>query len=179
CLFANRDELETEGLIGNFFAGLPLRTRLAGVGTFRELVERVRDTTLAAAEHPDILYEPVLADAGFLAPGEQGELASFRILFQLAKFPAAEADLSGLSLGHVPFDTGKIRQDLSLFFSQSSRLSGRFKYNRDVLTPENVDRLRDHLLQILAAAVAGPERPLAELLPEGSAVEPALAGGPR
>ncbi|HBL26783.1 MAG TPA: hypothetical protein DD490_08115, partial [Acidobacteria bacterium] len=171
CLFANRDKLETEGLIGNFFAGLPLRTRLAGVRTFRELVERVRDTTLAAAEHPDILYEPVLADAGFLAPGEHGGLASFRILFQLAKLPAAQAGLSGLSLGHVPFDTGKIRQDLSLFLSQSDRLAGRFKYNRDVLTPERVGRLRDRLLQILAAAVAGGDLPLAELLQPDHPVE--------
>jgi hypothetical protein len=38
CLFANRNQLETENLIGNFFAGLPLRTRLSGARTFRELL---------------------------------------------------------------------------------------------------------------------------------------------
>ena len=37
---------ETESLIGNLATHLPLRTRLAGVRTFRELLQRVRDVTL-------------------------------------------------------------------------------------------------------------------------------------
>ena len=64
CLFANRNQVEIESLIGNFYAGLPLRTRLAGARTFRELLARVRDVTLAAHEHPDILDEPVLEGMG-------------------------------------------------------------------------------------------------------------------
>ena len=160
CLFANRNQLEIEGLIGNFFAGLPLRTHLAGARTFRDLLERVRDVTLAAIEHPDILYDPVMEGLGLLAPGERGGLATFRILFQLAQLPRSEQTLSGLELIHWPFDTGKIRQDLSLFLTQGDRLGGRFKYNRVVLDAETVVRLRDRFLQILAAIVDDPERPL-------------------
>jgi acyl carrier protein/NRPS condensation-like uncharacterized protein len=151
CLFANRNQMEIERLIGNFFAGLPLRTRMAGARTFHELLERVRDVTLAAIEHPDILYDPVLEGLGILAPGERGGLATFRILFQLAQLPRSEQTLSGLQLVHQPFDTGKIRQDLSLFLTQGDRLGGRFKYNRDVLDAETVVRLRDRFLEILAA----------------------------
>jgi amino acid adenylation domain-containing protein len=172
-LFANRNQSETESLIGNFFAGLPLRTRLHGVRTFRDLLARVRGVTLAALEHPDILYEPAMEGLSFLAPGERGGLATFRILFQLAQLPRSEQTLSGLELVHVPFDTGKIRQDLSLFIARSSRLGGRFKYNRDVLDRETVVRLRDRLLQILETVVADPDRPLSELLPDSSEV---LAG---
>jgi amino acid adenylation domain-containing protein len=164
CLFANRGQLETETLIGNFFAGLPLRTRLAGARTFRDLLARVRDVTLAAHEHPDILYEPAMEGLGFLEPGDQGGIATFRILFQLGKFPPAEQALAGLKLVRVPFDTGKIRQDLTLFFSQTDRLLGRFKYNRDVLDAETVVRLRDRLLHILTVVVADPDCPLDELL---------------
>ena len=160
CLFANRNQLEIEGLIGNFFAGLPLRTRLSGARTFRDLLERVRDATLAAIEHPDILYDPVMEGLGILAPGERGGLATFRILFQLAQLPRSEQTLSGLELIHQPFDTGKIRQDLSLFLTQGDRLGGRFKYNRDVLDAETVVRLRDRFLQILSEIVDDPERPL-------------------
>jgi acyl carrier protein/NRPS condensation-like uncharacterized protein len=163
-LFANRDQLETEGLIGNFFAGLPLRTRLDGACTFRDLVVRVRDVTLAALEHPDILYEPVMEGLSFLAPGERGGLATFRIMFQLGKFPPAEQALSGLTLVRVPFDTGKMRLDLTLFFSQSDRLVGRFKYNRGVLDAERVIRLRDRLLQILVKGIEDPACPLLEIV---------------
>ncbi|HSK76614.1 MAG TPA: condensation domain-containing protein, partial [Thermoanaerobaculia bacterium] len=162
CLFANRNQFEIESLIGNFYAGLPLRTRLSGARTFRDLLERVRDVTLAAHEHPDILYEPVMEGMSFLENGDRGGLATFRILFQLTKLPAAEPALCDVKAVHLPFDTGKIRQDLSLFLTQSDRLAGRFKYNRDILDQERVVRMRERFLRILAAAVLDPDRPLAE-----------------
>jgi acyl carrier protein len=164
CLFANRNQLETEDLIGNFFAGLPVRTQLAGARTFRELLERVRDETLRVHEHPDILYEPAMEGLSFLAPGERGGLATFRLLFQVAKLPPARQGLAGLDAIPVPFDSGKIRQDLSLFLGQGDRLTGRFKYNRDVLDAETVVRLRDRFLQILAAVVEDPDCRLESLL---------------
>jgi amino acid adenylation domain-containing protein len=165
-LFANRNQVEIENLIGNFFAGLPLRTRLAGVRTFRDLLERVRDVTLAAHEHPDILYGPVMEGMGFLEEGDRGGLATFRVMFQFVKWPPAEQSLADLKVRRLPFDTGKINQDLTLVFSQTEGISGRFKYNRDVLDQERVAHMRDRLLEILSAVVADPDRPLAELAPE-------------
>jgi amino acid adenylation domain-containing protein len=164
CLFANRNEVEIENLIGNFFNGLPLRTRLAGVRSFRELLERVREETLAAHEHSDILHEPAMEGASFLEPGERGGLTTFRIMFQLAKLPPSAQTLSDLRVVRLPFDTGKIRQDLSLFLTQSGRLGGRLKYNRDVLDRESVLRIRDRFLQVLEAAIEDPELPLDQLL---------------
>ncbi|HYG64942.1 MAG TPA: condensation domain-containing protein, partial [Thermoanaerobaculia bacterium] len=177
CLFANRNQLETEKLIGNFYAGLPLRTRFAGSRTFRDLLERVREVTLAAHEHPDILYEPVMEGMSFLENGDRGGLSTFRLLFQLNKRlappepartpssgPMSEPSTPDLAFRRLPFDSGKIRLDLSLFFTQTDRLSGRFKYNRDIFEPERVVRLRERFLQILAAAVADPNCPLTELL---------------
>jgi FkbH-like protein len=152
CLFANRTQVEIENLIGNFFTALPLRTRLSGAGTFRELLARVRDVTLAAHEHPDFL------------PGRVMEgRAPFRIMFQLAKLPPAGLDLPGLKVVRQPFDTGKIRQDLTLFLTQSDRLAGRFKYNRDVLAPERVAGICAGFLHILAEIVADPGREVVEL----------------
>ncbi|HET9228255.1 MAG TPA: amino acid adenylation domain-containing protein, partial [Thermoanaerobaculia bacterium] len=169
-LFANRNQVEIENLIGNFYAGLPLRTRLSGVCTFRDLLERVRDVTLAAHEHPDILYEPVMEGMSFLENGDRGGLSTFRVMFQLAKLPPARQELSGVKVTRLPFDTGRMRQDLTLFLSQSGRLAGRFKYNRDVLDAERVIGLRDRFLQILESAVEDPDCPLGELAREISEV---------
>jgi non-ribosomal peptide synthetase component F len=101
----------------------------------------------------------------FLEEGDRGGLTTFRILFQLVKAPvspAAEA-AADLRITKLPVDTGKIRLDLSLFLSQGDRLSGRFRYNRDVFDEERIGGLRDRFLRILAAVAADPERPLAEL----------------
>jgi amino acid adenylation domain-containing protein len=176
CLFANRDQVEIEDLIGNFYAGLPLRTRLSGARTLRELLERVRELTLAAHEHPDILYEPVFEGMNFHHQG-QGGLDTFRILFQLAKLPPAGQALSDLTLTRLPFDSDKMRKDLSLFLAQSDRIVGHLRYNRDLLDQERAVRMRDGLLEILAVIVADPDRPLAELSPEMSV--PEMAGETR
>ena len=163
CSFANRNQLETESLIGNLATGLPLRTRLSGVRTFRELLQRVRDVTLLAHDHPDIFWEPVVDGMSFLEEGDRGGLTTFRILFQLVKVPPAAQVASDLRITPLPVDTGKIRLDLSLFLSQADRLAGRFRYNRDVLDGARIKGLRDRFLRILAAVVADPERPLDEL----------------
>jgi acyl carrier protein/NRPS condensation-like uncharacterized protein len=176
-LFANRNQVEIENLIGNFFTGLPLRTRFAGLRTFRDLLERVRDVTLAAHEHPDILYGPVMAGMSFLETEERSGLAAFRVMFQFVKWPPAEQALADLNVVRLPFDTGRINQDLTLFFYQAEGLSGRFKYNRDVLDRERVIHMRDRLLEILSAVVTDPDRPLAELAPEISV--PEMAGETR
>ena len=85
CLFANRNQAEIENLIGNFYAGLPLRTRLSGALPFRELLGRVREVTLAAHENPDILYEQVFDGMDFQDKDDRGGLETFRTLFQLTK----------------------------------------------------------------------------------------------
>ncbi len=168
CLFANRNQVEVENLIGNFYAGLPLRTRLSGDRSFREVLERVRDVTLAAHENPDILYESVFEGMGLQHEEDQGGLETFRILFQLAKLPPAEQALSDLKLTRLPVEVGKMRRDLSLFMSQSGRLGGHFRYSRDLFDRERVVRMRDRYLEILAAIVEDPDRPIAELLAESS-----------
>ena len=173
CLFANRNQVEIENLIGNFYAGLPLRTRLAGARGFRELLLRVRDVTLAAHEHPDILYEPVFEGMDFQDKEDRGGLETFRVLFQLAKLPAAGEALSGLRLTRLPVESAAMRKDLSLFLSQSNGLAGGFRYSRDLLDRERVVRMRDSYLEILAAIVADPDLPIAELAESSEPLIPA------
>jgi non-ribosomal peptide synthetase component F len=140
------------------------------VRTFRELLQRVRDVTLLAHDHPDIFWEPVVQGMSFLEEGDRGGLTTFRILFQVLKVSSAKQaepanqGPSDLRISNLPVDTGKIRLDMSLFLTQSDRLFGRFRYHRDVLEQARVIRMRDRYLRILAAIVIDPDCPLAELL---------------
>ncbi|HEV2847327.1 MAG TPA: condensation domain-containing protein, partial [Thermoanaerobaculia bacterium] len=54
---ANRTRTELEGLIGFFVNTLVLRANLAGSPTFRELLRRVKEATVAAFSHEEMPFE--------------------------------------------------------------------------------------------------------------------------
>ena len=59
-LVANRTRRETEGLIGLLVNTVLLRTDLGGNPTCREVLQRVRATTLAAYAHQDLPFEELV-----------------------------------------------------------------------------------------------------------------------
>ncbi|HZG03173.1 MAG TPA: condensation domain-containing protein, partial [Streptomyces sp.] len=94
---AGRERPETEHLIGYFVNHLLVRADLSGSPTFRELVGRVRDRTLAAYAHQSA---PLWALDGVVEPGHDPTGITFNLLN--ATLPAL--DLPGLRV--APMDLG-------------------------------------------------------------------------
>ncbi|WP_404370386.1 non-ribosomal peptide synthase/polyketide synthase [Corallococcus coralloides] len=159
---AGRGRAELEGLIGLFTNYLALRTDLSGQPSFRELLGRVRESTLEAYAHQDVPFEK-LVDA--LKPERQLSVNPlFQVALTLQNAPLPPLRLPGLVLDAQPVDNRTSKTDLSLIameVPQGMRLTA--EYNTDLFDPGSIQRLLAHLRTLLEGAVAEPGRRVSEL----------------
>ncbi|HEX4457689.1 MAG TPA: amino acid adenylation domain-containing protein, partial [Polyangia bacterium] len=159
---ANRDRPELEGLIGFFVNTLALRVDLAGRPTFRELVQRVRETTLAAYAHQDVPFEQVVER---LAPERDRSRAPlFQVAFAMQNAPLPPLALPGLTLSPLDTHNGAANFDLTLFVVEDERgFVATLQYRRDLYEAATIARLGEHLAVLVDAALAAPDADVAAL----------------
>ncbi|NPD22307.1 condensation domain-containing protein, partial [Corallococcus exiguus] len=159
---AGRSRPETQGLIGFFVNTLVLRTRLEGNPSFRELLQRVRETTLGAFAHQEVPFEKLVEQ---LRPArELGRSPLFQVMLVLQPDPLPALSLPGLTLDPVELESRTAPFDLKLSLAESAQgLAGSLEYATDLFEPATVVRLLGHLRQLLEGVLARPEQRIAEL----------------
>src|SRR6185312_9313423 len=168
---ANRNRRELEGLIGFFVNTLVLRTDVAGAGSFRDLLARVREVTLGAYAHQDLPFEKLVEE---LEPERSlNGTPLFQVLMVLQNTPAPKLELSGLRPSHIAGEGGGVGDfdfDLVLMLSEAGgRLRGSLNYREDLFEPKKVERMGQHFVRVLRQVVEDSLGPLGEieLLSEG------------
>ncbi|HYR11663.1 MAG TPA: amino acid adenylation domain-containing protein, partial [Longimicrobium sp.] len=155
---AGRMRGEVEGLIGFFVNTMALRTDLSGDPTFRDLVARVRETTLEAYAHQDLPFERVVEA---IRPDRTlSHNPLFQVAFALQNVPMEPVRLPGLTLRLEEVDSGTSKFDLFLEMEeQGERLRGRVEYATDLWEPATADRMIRLFLHLLDGVAADPDRP--------------------
>jgi amino acid adenylation domain-containing protein len=153
---ANRTHVDLEGLIGFFINTLPIRLDLSGNPTFRELLGRVRDVALDAYEHQDMPFEKLVEE---LQPQRDVSLPPlFQVLFQLLNLPETPLRLAGATLERIHVDSGIAALELAISLSpnlEPPELTA--DYSTDLFDGAIVQRLVEHYLALLRAAIARPD----------------------
>lgn len=167
---ANRPHRELEGLIGFFVNSLVLRTDLANDPSFRELLDRVRDVTLAAYAHQDLPFEKLVEELQPVRSLDQNPL--FQVVFALQNTPMEQLVLPGLVLSPVELETKTSRFDLELYlwksgdnfrklwgkgWQKSDGLRGVIVYNTDLFDSSTITSLKHHFQTLLEGIVAYPD----------------------
>ncbi|HEX4953511.1 MAG TPA: amino acid adenylation domain-containing protein [Thermoanaerobaculia bacterium] len=163
---ANRTRREIEGLIGFFVNTLALRLSLAGAGTFRQLLERSRHTTLDAFAHQDLPFERLVAELAPKRSRSHAPLFQVMLTLQNAGLPEAVGEGGSSFVARplwIPQATTKF--DLSLTLTEGPEgLSGLVGFKTDLFDETTVRRWLGHLERLLGAAVAAPDAPLESLV---------------
>ena len=159
---ANRNHAEIEGLIGFFVNTLVLRANFAGAPSFREVLRRVRKTTLDAYAHQDLPFAILIQE---LSPERDlSRNPLFQVAFQLLNAPTLgqEGSNSNYEVLEVQRETAILDLTVSVW-ENADGLDGEIEYNTDLFDAETVKRLAAHYQILLQSIVADPDQHVHDL----------------
>ena len=171
---ANRRLLEFESMLGMFVNPVLLRTDLSGNPTFRELLSRVRRTTIEAYEHQDLPFVELVKD---LRP-DHGTTRNplFQVAFSFHDSPIPDVCLGSLKGTVVEIENGSAKFDFNVVCvpraeqrvgssgaNASSGLTLIWEYNTDVFDEPTALRFFERYRTLLETVVSYPEKRISEL----------------
>src|SRR5689334_11853489 len=159
---AHRTRAETEELIGFFVNTLVLRTDMSENPTFRELVQRVRETSLGAYAHQDLPFEKLVEE---LAPERNLSFNPlFQVMFALENAPLPEVEAHGLKMRAEALTSDTAKFDLALGIVETPEgLTAYWQYRTELFEPATIERLAVHFETLLEGIVADPDARIADL----------------
>ncbi|WP_431934551.1 condensation domain-containing protein, partial [Nonomuraea jabiensis] len=158
---ANRTDEALYDLVGLFVNTLVLRTDTSGDPSFAELLERVRESSLAAYAHQDVPFEHLVE---VLNPQRSaGVHPLFQVALVLQNTPRPTFALPALAVEPMFVGTDTARFDLLFSLTETtdeqgevSGVAGSVEFAADLFDAATVDLLVQRWLRLLAAVVADP-----------------------
>ena len=169
---ADRDSEETSNLIGYMLNTLVLRADLSGNPTFLEVLERVRETCLGAFANKEYPFRHLVDRLKVERDMSRMPLYQVEYLYISTESPVQQnpgtmegsIELPGFELSVFGIDRKTSPVDLQITFGESpGELNLMFEYNTDIFEEKTVQRLAPHLISLLGALLANPERPISTL----------------
>lgn len=159
---ANRQQQETEGLIGFFVNTVVLRSDLSGNPTFRELLARVREVAMGAFAHQDLPFDRLVEELH--VPRDLSFNPLFQVMFVFQNASMESVQTSGLTLTPMEAGTDTAKFDLTLELTAGTdNLSILIEYATDLFDADKIERMFGHLQTLLQGIVAKPDARLSEL----------------
>jgi len=158
---SGRKRAEAQPLLGYFLNPVPLRVDLSNDPTVRELLRRVRRTTVGALSCDDLPFEKMV---DILRPStDPGRNPFFDVAASLE--PAMPEVDPSWSLTPMDIASGGGRWDMYLVWDyRPDGIIGRVQYNPDVLRTETVTTMLKHQEILLRQIVSDPNQQLSDLI---------------
>lgn len=157
---AGRNHPGSEKLLGYFLNTIVMRNDLSGSPTFRELLDRVRGTTLAALSNDEVPLDQLVAQIHPQRDVSRNPL--FQVLFSLE--PPVTVAEQGWDITCIDVETGTTKFELCLILDDRAEgLLCRFIYNTDLFDGDAIERMAGHWQTLLESIVADPDQEIGRL----------------
>ncbi|WP_030955180.1 condensation domain-containing protein, partial [Streptomyces sp. NRRL S-481] len=170
---AGRTDDATDHLIGLFINTLVLRTDTAGNPTFRELLDRVRETDLAAYAHQDLPFERLVEALNPARTLAHHPLFQVLLTFNNTDHEGALSEIArlpGLDVSYREVQRTTSKFDLSFGFAESfdearqpQGISGALDFSTDLFDRASAQAIADRFVRVLEAVTAAPDQRIADI----------------
>ncbi|MBM3778474.1 MAG: amino acid adenylation domain-containing protein [Acidimicrobiia bacterium] len=173
---AARTRTELETVVGFLANVIVTRVDLSARPTFREVAARVQQLGAETVEQQDVPFDLVVRA---VRPERAiGANPLFQVLFLFLQDTLATLVVPGLSFREQPLPSVTSKYDLSLHVTDSGRdIGGLIEYRTSLFARGTIERLRDGWLALVGAAIADPDRLVADLPILGGEARHALIHG--
>ena len=162
---AGRTDDALDDLVGFFVNTLVLRNDTSGNPSFRDLIARVRSTSLAAYSHQDLPFErlvEVLNPARSLA-----RHPLFQVMLAFENNARVSFELPNLTTTLEAIDTATAKFDLSLDLGERRSpdgspqgIDGALEYSTNLFDRPSAETIAGRLIRLLEAVIAAPDQPI-------------------
>ncbi|SCX53462.1 non-ribosomal peptide synthase domain TIGR01720/amino acid adenylation domain-containing protein [Pseudomonas sp. NFACC32-1] len=162
---ANRNRVETEGLIGFFVNTQVLNAHVDGQLPFDRLLDQVKQSAMAAQAHQDLPFEQLIEA---LQPERSlSHSPIFQVMFNHQTAGDAQGrqlHLPGLGIEDLVWEGRTAQFDLTLgTYETEQGIAAELTYATDLFEPQTIERLVRHWQNLLQGIVDAPQRRIGEL----------------
>ncbi|GAA2398793.1 hypothetical protein GCM10010420_26300 [Streptomyces glaucosporus] len=154
---AGRTDEALNDLVGMFVNSLVLRGDTSGDPSFRELLDRLRETDLAAYSHQDVPFDQVV-DA--LKPSRSlSRHPLYQVVLSVQSHGDQPLDLTGLTVRPEYVESRRVKFDLTLEllpWPGEGGMRGLLGYRTDLFTRATAERMAEQFGQVLRTVAADP-----------------------
>jgi non-ribosomal peptide synthetase component F/acyl carrier protein len=153
---SGRTRVETENLIGLFVNTVVLRNQLFANCGIKQLLERVRKTSLDVYSNQEVPFEMLVEE---LQPARNpGEMPFSQVMFVFQNIPEETLQVSGLKLRMLPPETEFAKFDLTLIaWEEDGQVVCSFRYKQQLFQPETIALLQSQLQAAFEVIANEPE----------------------
>jgi amino acid adenylation domain-containing protein len=160
---ANRDHFDLKDQLGFYANTLALRAKFKTNDSFTELFRHTRQVALDAYEHQSFAFDELIDVLGVKHDASRHPL--FDVMMQLQPRENREYKIGDLHISRLEglsHTTSKF--DLLFdFIEEDECLLVRIEYNTDIFNKNTIERLANHLHQVMIAVTEQPSTPISQL----------------